>query len=167
MSDAYMEKLDQILKNQITLAKAVAAVVPIEPPSETGGIYQYVRPDPAEPRYGAGIKMTGPDAAEGIKRACYSVRWNGDQMLTLPPEREDEVWAEIEKLKAGDPELVQKYLLVNPEMAGFALLTELLDPVKYDGFLGQSKRDALYGVTVQSFLDQQFGIDSNPSGNEY
>lgn len=137
---------------------------PIEPQKPTGGLYDFVRPVPVEPRHGAGVKMTSPDANEAILRSKYSVRWNGDVMLTGAAE--DKVWAEIEALKAGDQKLVAKYNMLDPTFAGFALLTSLLDPVEFDGFIGQSKRDGWAGWTVEQFINQQFGIDARPSGDE-
>ncbi len=134
------------------------------PPKPTGGLYDFVRPVPVEPRYGAGVKMTSPAANEALLRAKYAVRWNGDVMLTVA--QEDEVWAEIEALKGGDQKLIAKYSMLDPEFAGFALLTNLLDVSQYDGFLGQSKRDAYSGETVETFIALQFGIDSKPSGDE-
>ena len=135
--------------------------VPGPPPAPTGGLYQFVRPLPVEPRYGLGVRMTEPDVAEAIKRACYCVRWSGDVAKT--GQAEDEAWMEIERLKT-DPVLQSKYRLVDPEFAGFALLTNLLEPSHYDGFTGGMVRDAYQGYTVERFINLQFGIDSTPSG---
>jgi hypothetical protein len=137
---------------------------PVPEPQKTGGLYDFVRPVPVEPRHGAGVKMTSPDANEAILRSKYSVRWNGDVMLQGAAE--DTVWLEIERLKAGDAKLIQKYSMLDPTFAGFALLTSLLDPVEFDGFIGQSKRDGWAGWTVEQFIAQQFGIDARPSGDE-
>lgn len=139
---------------------------PIEPqkPTPTGGLYDFVRPVPVEPRHGAGVRMSSPDAEEALLRCKYSVRWNGDVMRVGAAE--DEVWAEIEALKTGDEKLVSKYRILDPTFAGFALLTGLLEPAVYDGFMGQSRRDGWAGWTVEQFISQQFGIDARPSGDE-
>jgi hypothetical protein len=108
--------------------------------------------------------MTSPDVGEALLRAAYGVRWNGD--VVRHGVYEDEVWAEIEALKIPDVTLLPRYSSMDPEFAGFALLTGLIDPSKYDGFLGQSKRDGWSGWTVEQFIGQQFGIDARPSGGE-
>jgi len=159
--DKILAMLEQILAR---LEKLEGGKPPIEPQKPTGGLYDFVRPVPVEPRHGAGVRMTSPDAEEALLRSKYAVRWNGDVMLTGAAE--DKVWAEIEALKAGDEKLIAKYRVLDPTFAGFALLTNLLDVSQYDGFLGQSKRDAYAGWTVQSFIDLQFGVDSKPSGDE-
>lgn len=158
----YDEKLDEILAR---LGKIENVLLIAQPePAKTGGLYDFVRPVPAEPRHGAGVRMTSPDVDEALLRCKYAVRWNGD--VALNPDQENEVWAEIEALKAGDAKLIAKYQVLDPTFAGFALLTALLDVSKYDGFLGQSKRDAYSGETVETFIALQFGIDSKPSGDE-
>lgn len=133
-------------------------------PQKTGGLYDFVRPVPVEPRHGAGVRMSSPDVNEALLRSKYAVRWNGDVMLTGAAE--DKVWAEIEALKAGDKALIAKYKELDPTFVGFALLTSLLDPTEFDGFIGQSKRDGWAGWTVEQFINQQFGIDARPSGDE-
>lgn len=170
------EKIDYAIKLLLgmdlrlaALEKLAAGYKPEAPPADdtpakTGGIYDFVRPVPVEPRHGAGVRMTSPDAAEALLRSKYAVRWNGDVMLTGAAE--DKVWAEIEALKAGDEKLIAKYRVLDPTFAGFALLTSLLDPAEFDGFMGQSKRDAFAGYTVERFIGEQFGIDSKPSGDE-
>ena len=135
-----------------------------EPQDPTGGLYDFVRPVLVEPRHGAGVRMASPDVNEALLRCKYAVRWNGDVMLTGAAE--DKVWAEIEALKAGDQKLIAKYKELDPTFAGFALLTSLLDPAEFDGFIGQSKRDGWAGWTVEQFINQQFGIDARPSGDE-
>jgi hypothetical protein len=148
--------------DQIEAKLESAGIVPAGPkPVPTGGLYDFKRPDPSEPRYGLGIKMGSPDAAEALKRAMYCVRWNGG--LALAERGENEAWEEIEALKT-DPTLQRKYSSMDPTFAGFCLLTGWLDPAKYDYFIGQSRRDALAGYTVERFINEQFGIDASPSG---
>ena len=171
------EKIDYAIKLLLgmdlrlaALEKLAAGYKPEVPPADdtpakpTGGLYDFVRPVLVEPRHGAGVRMASPDVNEALLRCKYAVRWNGDVMLTGAAE--DKVWAEIEALKAGDQKLIAKYKELDPTFAGFALLTSLLDPAEFDGFIGQSKRDGWAGWTVEQFINQQFGIDARPSGDE-
>jgi hypothetical protein len=162
---------DAILAGQAAIDKRLAAIeeklpvnititTPAPEPSEAGGLYDFVRPPADEPPYGLGIAMTSVDVGEAINRACHGVNWRGD--IVLSPAMLDEVWTEIEALKAGDVALIAKYRNLDPGFAGLALLTGLTDPAKYDGFIGQAKRDAWAGTTVQSFIDGQFTIDGTP-----
>jgi len=166
----YDEKLDFIISELASLKQALGSIgvdVPVAPPDEIGGLYQYVRPDPTSPRAGLGSVMAGPYKDEAIIRAMHNVNWKGGTCHSEGAV--DEAWAEIEALKAGDLELIKKYKMLDPEFVGFALLTNLLAPAKYDSFSGGMKRDGLKGTTVQSYLDEQFAIKAGgavPSGND-
>lgn len=160
--DKILAILEEILKRLDKIEGNAPPKPPIEPQKPTGGLYDFVRPVPVEPRHGAGVRMAAPDAEEALLRAKYGVRWNGDVLDQI----EDDAWEEIEALKAGDQKLISKYRSLDPTFVGFALLTGLLDPAKFDGFLGQSKRDRYIGYTVERFIGEQFGIDATPSGDE-
>ncbi len=169
-SDPYADLLTKILVNQEAMAKEIQEIkakisASPAPVSQTGGLYAFKRPDPVEPRYGFGIKMTSPDVAEALKRAVYCVDWAGDQKRSSD---EDAVWAEITKLQTStDPKDFEPYALLDPEFAGFALLTNLIQtPASDAASFGQTKktRESYAGTTVQSFLEAQFGIHGGPSG---
>jgi hypothetical protein len=177
-----MTKLDEILDGQTAIRSAVSVltdrVASLEvifgtasmgptAPAKTGGLFDFVRPPEGTPRYGLGVEMNAPDVYEAKKRACSCVNWQGGQARSTD---EDDVWAEIEKLKAGDEALISRYRMLDPEFAGFALLTGLFDVTKYDGVtfgINATKREACAGSTIQSFLDDQFTIRAGggtPSG---
>lgn len=164
--DLHMEKLDAILAGQAAtnarLDKIEAALGTAPAPAPTGGLYDFVRPDPVEPRYGLGVEMTSPDVAEAKKRAMSCVDWRGGQTRSTD---EDSTWAEVQKLQGGRPSDIEPYRMLNPEFAGYALLVGLIDPVSRDGpsfGKNREKRESLSGATIQSFLDDQLRVTGTP-----
>lgn len=128
--------------------------------ADTSGLFAFVRPNIFAPLHGLGSRMDSADVLEAVKRACSSVNYQGDQVLTGGPL--DEVWTEIDGLKVGVPELREKYAALDPAFAGFALLTGLLTVCRYDSFAGQMKRDALAGQTIHKFLTDQLAVVGTP-----
>lgn len=163
---ATVEEMLTSIANEIADVKKLVAAA-ATPPAPTGGLFDFVRPDPVEPRYGEGIPMTSPDVAEAMKRALYGVTWAGT--VARAGTDYDDVWVEIESLKVAgqfDP-IVEPYLAMLPETAGFALLTGLIGLPKWDG-LGsdrQAQRKALAGKSVQEILNGFFAATGGPSGN--
>lgn len=163
----YDEKLDLILANQKAAEERLAKIESVllipaagKPAPGEPDLFSFVRPDGSAKPYGLGTRMTGPDVREAIKRACHGVNWLGEQVLG--PAAADEVWAEIAQLQKGNPDLLEKYRFVDPGFAGLALLTAILDPVRYDGFIGQAKRDSWAGMTVPKFIGNQFKVAGGP-----
>jgi len=161
----YDEKLDLILSKLTALEAVFASNVQIPPVANgpTGGLFDFVRPDGSEKPHGLGTPMTWPDVGEAISRACYGINWRGDQVVAGAAA--DDVWAEIDALKAGNEKLIDLYRKVDPTMAGYALLTGRIDPSKYDARtfgINASKRNALAGETVERFLEDQFRITGGP-----
>lgn len=163
----YDEKLDLLLDRQQATMDRLAKIESVllipaagKPAPGEPDLFSFVRPDGSAKPYGLGTRMTGPDVREAIKRACHGVNWRGD--LVLGPAAADEVWAEIAQLQKGNPDLLEKYRFVDPGFAGLALLTAILDPVRYDGFIGQAKRDSWAGTSIDSFLTAQFAISGGP-----
>lgn len=122
-------------------------------PVPTGGLYDFVRPAPGTAPYGLGVQMTTPDVAELLKRACHSVNWRGDTVFEAGSPYLEEVWAEIEALKAAkatDP-VVQPYRRLFPEFVGLALLTNVFPVQKYRGMY--TDYDRWVGTTPLSFIE--------------
>lgn len=133
------------------------------PPS--GGLFIFTRPSSSAPLVGLGSRMDAPDVFEAVKRACSGVNYQGTKVISGA--QEDEVWAEIDRLKVGEAALVDKYRGLDPALAGFALLTHLIDVSRWDalGFgTNTLKRDALAGKTIASFLEDQFQIGHGGPG---
>ena len=152
---SYDEKLDEILARLDSIEAKLGAV---PPPQSNDGLYWYKRPAAGVPRYGYGVRL-GPDGftPEELRlRALYCVRWDGEIAKSGP--YEDEVWAEIAALQNGDAGLIKRYEMLDPDFVGFALLTNILSPVKYDGFIGGMQRDGMKGITVQSWAEEQAAI---------
>jgi hypothetical protein len=151
----YDEKLDLIL----TKLEAIAPSAPVPVPTEPAILADFVRPFPVEPRHGAGTRMNAPDEKELILRARYGVRWNGDVMSHI----EDEAWAEINALKAGDPLVTKVYAEtgIDPTLAAVLLLTGYLEPMKHDQYslgIAQANRRAKVHQTPQSWIADMFAI---------
>jgi hypothetical protein len=166
----YDEKLDLILGKLNAIQVDVEVLKGATPektnvPQLTGGLYQFVRPEVGTPRYGLGIKMTSADVFEAIQRANSCVDYQGNQRRSTD---EEEVWNEIELLKTGKFEAVKPYTMLDPEFAGFALLTNLFDVAAADSRtwgVNRSKRESFAGVTVAKFLSDQLNITGTPSGS--
>lgn len=179
------EKIDYAIKLLLgmdlrlaALEKLAAGYKPEAPPADdtpakTGGIYDFKRPDPAEPRHGLGQKMYSPDEKEFIERSRFAVRYNGN--LALGPAQEEEAWAEITAIQTGDPGIIEVYADagIDPMLVAVLLMQGRIDPVKYDGpTFGNAaqKRAALVGMTPGSWLQNEFDIMAGgaaPSGGEY
>jgi hypothetical protein len=157
----YDEKLDLILAKLAALEAVFATHVnlPVAVPTQAGGLYDFVRPGPGEPRYGLGVEMGEPDAFEAKKRSMHAVNWRGGQTRSTD---EDAVWAEIDKLKAGKPEDVEDYALLDPEFVGFALLTNLFQPRSLRSPFIPWEPKYWAGSTIQSFMDEQFAVTGGP-----
>ena len=181
-TDVYTELLKQILSNQETFAKELQSIkdqisnapnapsvpsapVIVVPPAQTGGLYDYRRPDPLEPRYGKGVKMAPiTDAAEAKKRSMYAIDWTGTQCRSTD---EDACWLEIEKLQAGDAATIARYDMMVPEFVGFGLLTNLFQPKRFQTPFIPWDQAPWAGKTIQYFLDEQWAIAQGgvtPSG---
>jgi hypothetical protein len=179
--------LDQIIEMLTEMRGALvkAGLLPATPgepaPVKTGGIYEFKRPVPVEPRHGLGKKMGSADEKEFIERSRYAVRYSGQ--LSLSPGQEDEAWAEITAIQTGDTGIVKAYAEagVDPMLVAVLLMQGELKPVKYDGpTFGDAaqKRAALAGKSPQSWLKDEFevmagnpapsgGDEPNPSGGKY
>ncbi len=171
--------LDKILEMLAEIIARLDRLEGVKPPPEpqkpapTGGIYDFKRPVPVEPRHGLGMKMYQADVAEFIERSRYAVRYSG--LLALGPGQEDEAWAEITAIQNGDPGIIKAYAEagIDPMLVACLLMQGVIDPVKYDGpTFGNAaqKRAALAGLTPESWLDNEFAImhgGAAPSGGEY
>ncbi len=171
---AILEGLDARIAKIETYIFEEYAPDPTPPePAKTGGIYDFKRPVPVEPRHGLGVKMGSADAAEFIERSRYAVRYSG--LLALGPGQEDEAWAEITAIQNGDPGIIKAYAEagIDPMLVACLLMQGVIDPVKYDGpTFGNAaqKRAALAGLTPQSWLQNEFDVMAGgaaPSGGEY
>lgn len=166
MSD---KRLDAICARLDTLedeVRKLQAAAPSATPN-TGGLFAFMRPLPGVPRHGAGSRMDGPDLWEAVKRAISGVNYQGT--IVHGPDAEADVWHEIERLKLADPELLPKYQALDPAFVGFALLTGLIDPVRWDplGFgINARKREnfAANGTTISSWLEDQFRVAQGGPG---
>lgn len=130
-------------------------------PALTGGIYDFKRPDPVEPRHGLGVKMYHADEKEFIERSRYAVRYNGN--LALGPAQEEEAWAEITAIQTGDPGIIAAYAEagIDPMLVAVLLMQGRINPVAYDGpTFGNAaqKRAALAGKTPGAWLQNEFDI---------
>jgi len=165
--EAIRERLDKIfaileeIRERLDKLKGNAPPKPEPEPQKPEEVFlaRFVRPVPLVPRHGAGVRMSSPDGEELIKRALYSVRWNGDVMSHIA----EEAWAEIEALKAGDPKLTAVYAEtgIDPVLACVLLLTGYLDTVANDQNstgVAQEKRRREVGKTPQSWIDEQLAI---------
>ena len=163
MSDTMMEKLDyaikelETIKAEITALKGVALVAVT--PTVTSGLYRFVKPSVRNiSQWPADRDMTSADADEAFKRALHGVNWRGGYVAD---QTYAEAWDEIEALKSGNQELIEKYLDLDPEFAGFGLLTGLFSVTKWDKLsFGQNikNRKSYAGYTIQSFMDTQMSI---------
>lgn len=172
-SDPYTELLNRILANQESFAKELQAIkdklnmapapVVVVAPAQTGGLYDYKRPDPLEPRYGQGIKMTEPNADEAKIRSMYAINYQGGQCRSTD---EEACWQEIEKLQAGDKKTIARYDMMIPEFVGFGLLTNLFQPAVFQSLM-VFEQTPWAGKTIQDFLNDQWAImqsGGTPSG---
>ena len=172
MSDTMMEKLDyaikelEAIKAEITALKGVALVAVT--PTVTSGLYRFVKPSVRNiSQWPADRDMTSADADEAFKRALHGVNWRGGYVAD---QTYAEAWDEIEALKSGNQELIEKYLDLDPEFAGFGLLTGLFSVTKWDKLsFGQNikNRKSYAGYTIQSFMDTQISVaqgGGRPSG---
>lgn len=109
--------------------------------------------------------MTGPDVDEAIRRAHHGVNWRGGYLGAAAYEA---AWTEIERLKSGDRELIDRYRMLHPEFAGYGLLVGLFAPVAEDRWswgVNSATREGFAGQTIQSFLDDQFKVGGTPGGD--
>lgn len=79
----------------------------------------------------------------------------------------DAAWAEVAKIKRLTPETVLTYRrgiysVLDPDFACFGVMTGLI-PVTEEPFRNIDTTQYA-GMTVQSYLDAQFGIEGGPSG---
>lgn len=142
--------------------KATAQVPVVTAPATEEGLYRFHKPAVRDvSQWPENVDMTSPDANEAFRRALHGVNWRGGRLADAAYE---EAWAEIEALKAKVPAVLYEYEAanLNPEFAGFGLLTGLIQPVKYDGSsfgTNVSRRKSYEGVTIQSFLDGQKALN--------
>ena len=138
-------------------------------PARTDGLYRFVRPAVRDVAQFGDRDMTSADADEAFRRSLHGVNWRGGFIADTTYE---EAWAEIEALKSGDEKLISVYRDsgIDPEFAGYALLTGGISPAKYDAItFGQNakNRAALAGFTIKSFIAEQMGVaygGGSPSG---
>lgn len=170
MAMTYDEKLDLIISELAVVKKEVASLKGdvISPPALSTGLYRFVKPETRDiSKWPWDEDMGQPDAEEAFQRALHGVNWRGGH---LADQTYEEAWAEIEALKAGDQTLISKYMDLDPEFAGFALLTNLFSVTKWDGYtfgMNAKNRKAYAGYTIQSFMDIQMAIrdgGGSPSG---
>lgn len=165
----YDEKLDLIISELAEVKKDIAvlkgSVSTPSAPAQSEGLFRFVRPAVRNvSQWPTDVDMTSADAEEAFQRSLHGVNWRGGH---LSDRSYEEAWAEIEALKAGDQKLISEYVYLDPEFAGFALLTGLTEPVKYDAMtFGQAAghRRAWAGYTIQSFLDAQRAIRGGRGG---
>jgi hypothetical protein len=159
---SYDDKLDLILARLDAIeAKLAPAAAPATVP--TDGLFRFVRPAVRNVNQWTG-DMTSPDAEEAFQRAIHGVNWRGGY---IADSSYDEAWVEIERLKAGDQKLVAFYLYLDPEFAGFGLLTGLFSPVNYDGAsfgVNGAARASFAGYTIQRFIDEQILVSQSGGG---
>jgi len=108
--------------------------------------------------------MSSPDAEEAFQRSLHGVNWRGGH---LSEQSYEEAWFEIGLLKQGEKALVEKYLDLDPEFAGFALLTGLIAPARYDAITfgaAAVARKGFAGATIQSFMDDQIRVKQGGGG---
>jgi len=132
-------------------------------PVPSGTLFIFNRPGPGAPRYGLGSRMAGPDVLEAVRRANHCVGYQGN--LARHGSGEDEAWGEIDRLKVLDPELLEKYRMLDPAFTGFALLTGLIQVAKYDGITfgaNARAREAFAGQTIQSWLENEYAVGGTP-----
>lgn len=130
-------------------------------PAPTGGIYDFLRPVPVEPRHGLGRKMYFADVDDFIERSRYAVRYSGQ--LALDPNPENEAWREIEEIQTGNPGIIKAYTEagIDPLLIAVLLMQGIINPIRYDGpsFGNAAIQRAKYvGLTPQSWLENQFAI---------
>lgn len=161
---ALKEGQDEILGMLEELGKKLNAPAPVaDGGPATDPLAGFVRPKPGEPRHGEGVPMKAPDLHEALERARHGVTWAG----TVAREGKDleDVWETIEKLRAGDWDAIAPYAMLNPLFCVFGLMTGLFQLAKYDGnTFGATfvQRKAFAGVTVEDFLNNQFGRTGGP-----
>jgi hypothetical protein len=156
----YDEKLDLILARLDEIEAKIATPLP---PESLGGLFDFVRPSTEDDGYGLGSPMTGPDAAEAIKRACGNVNWRGDVALT--EKERDARWVLVERLKKADPTILPFYVHLDPAFCGYGLLTGAFAPHTSDGpSFGATKRarESFAGVSLGDFLADQFAVGGSP-----
>jgi hypothetical protein len=176
VSDAYTEKLDAILAALGSLSERIANVeqilqitttapVPGQPAQIVGPLAAFVRPPANAVPYGYLTEMTEPDVAEAIKRALHCVTWRGE--FGVAEQDINSRWEVIERLKIADPAILPHYVFLDPEFAGYALLTGLIQPHTQDALsfgATAEQRRGYAGTTVQSFLDSQFASSDGGPG---
>lgn len=136
-------------------------------PARTDGLYRFQRPAVRAIDPWAGREMASADADEAFARALHGVNWRGGHVADVSY---DEAWDEIERLQAGDEELISLYRDLDPEFAGFALLTGLISASKWNALsfgTNAKQRTSFAGYTIQSFMDAQMAVrqgGGSPSG---
>ena len=161
----YDEKLDLILSRLFAIEAKLTSCVPTPDvvPAPTGGLFDFVRPDPSEDGHGLGTPMTEADPAEAIARACGNVNWMGDAVLS--PADRDARWALIERLKKADPAILPFYRMLDPGFCGLGLLTNAFEPHTSDPLsfgVTRAAREAFAGMTVEAWISTQLGIGGTP-----
>lgn len=162
------EEIRDLKERMTALEEKLLAAQPGTPAPSGETLFVFKRPAATEPTLGLGGPMDSPDVLHAIQRACHGVTWRGNQ--AVHGTGADEVWEEIERLKVGDPKLVPLYAHLQPMFAGYALLTGLIAPSKYDGItfgVNGEKRSGLGQWTVASWLQHEFDTlisGATPSG---
>ena len=163
MPDLYTEKLDLILA-RLDAIEAKLAAAPHAPATDAG-LFRFARPAVRETgKWPADVDMVAPDPEEVFRRALHGVNWRGG---AVSDQTYEEAWQEIEALKAGDEKLIAVYREANldPEFAGIALLTGLIQPAKYDGptfGVNSGVRRGYAGYTAASWVEAQLSIKGTP-----